>query len=93
MAAIDDLNAAVATLASNMAASDTAIQTEIAALTASLASGDSAAIETAVSNISAVSSKMAADTASLTASLPPAAAPTQTTNAAAQASVSAAKGS
>ncbi len=72
MAAIDDLNAAVATLTSNFAAADTAIQNEIAALTAALAANNTAAIEAAATNISTISSKMATDTAALVASLPPA---------------------
>jgi hypothetical protein len=71
MAAIDDLNAAVATLAANFTTLDTAVQAEITALTAALAAGNTAAVSAAAANIAAVSSKMAADAASLTSSLPP----------------------
>lgn len=70
MAAIDDLNAAVATLSTNFTAADAAIQAEIAALTAALASNNTAAIQTAVTNIGAISANMASDTAALAASLP-----------------------
>ena len=70
MAAIDDLNAAVATLSTSFAAADTAIQNEIAALTAALASNNTAAVSAAATNISAISAKMATDTAALVASLP-----------------------
>ena len=73
MAAIDDLNAAVTTLAGNFTTLDTAIQAEIAALTAALAAGNTAAVETAATNIGAVSAQMATDAAALTASLAPAA--------------------
>ena len=71
MAAIDDLNAAVATLTSNFTNADAAIQAEITALTAALAANNTAAISAAAANISAISSKMATDTAALAASLPP----------------------
>jgi len=70
MAAIDDLNAAVATLSTNFTAADAAIQNEIAALTAALATNNSAAVEAAATSISAISAKMATDTAALVASLP-----------------------
>jgi uncharacterized protein YlxW (UPF0749 family) len=69
MAAIDDLNAAVATLSTNFTAADAAIQNEIAALTAALASNNTAGIEAAVTNIGAISANMASDTAALAASL------------------------
>lgn len=70
MAAIDDLNAAVATLSTNFTAADAAIQAEIAALETALSSGNDTAVEAAATNISAISSKMATDTAALVASLP-----------------------
>jgi hypothetical protein len=76
MAAMDDLNAAVATLQTNMTAADAAIQAEIAALTAALASNNTAAIAAATANISAISSKLASDTTMLTSSLTPPTAPT-----------------
>jgi hypothetical protein len=76
MAAIDDLNAAVATLSTNFAAADTAIQAEIAALTTALATNNTAAIEAAATNISAISAKVASDTAALAASVAPPAAAT-----------------
>lgn len=71
MAAIDDLNTAVTTLAGNFTTLDQAIQAEIAALKAALAAGNDAAIETAATNIGNVSAKMAADAQALTASLTP----------------------
>lgn len=81
----DDLAAAVATLSSNMdslgtaiVSNDTAIQAEVAALTAAINGGDQTAMQTAINNISAASSKAAdaakaiqAETATLTASLAP----------------------
>ncbi len=70
MAAIDDLGAAVTTLAANFVTLDTAIQAEITALTAALAAGNTVAVEAAATNISAVSAKMATDATALTASLP-----------------------
>jgi hypothetical protein len=76
MVAIDDLNTALTTLVANFTTLDTAIQAELVAITAALASGNTAAIEAAVTNIGTVSGKMAADAAALTQSLtvqPPAA--------------------
>lgn len=70
MAAIDDLNTAVATLAGNFTTLDTAIQAEIAALTTALANGNTAAVSAAAANIAAVSAKMVNDAVSLQASIP-----------------------
>ena len=68
--AMDDLNTAVTTLAANFGTLDTAIQAELAAITAALASNNTAGIAAAVTSIGTVSAKMAADAAALTASLP-----------------------
>jgi hypothetical protein len=86
MTAIDDLNAAIATLGgnvttltNNVAANDKAIQAEIAALQTALLGGNTTAIQAAIANISGLSgaigtqaAAVAKETADLTASLPPA---------------------
>jgi nicotinate-nucleotide pyrophosphorylase len=68
MAAVDDLNAAVAQLASSITALDNAIQNEIAALVAANAAGNTAAVSAAAANILTASGKITADTAELVAS-------------------------
>jgi hypothetical protein len=76
MAAIDDLNAAIATLQAGMTSANTAIQAEIAALTAALGTNNSMAIAGATANIAAISSRLAQDTTALVNSLTPPTAPT-----------------
>lgn len=61
MTALDDLNAAVATLT-------TSISAEIAALTAAQAGNDSAGVETAVANLNALNAQLQA---SITPPAPP----------------------
>ena len=69
MAAIDDLNAAVTSLTTEVGAVVTEMNTLMADLTAALAAGNSTAIETAVTNINA---QVAALQAAVTADTPPA---------------------
>ena len=85
MSKLDDLNNAVAaltanvsTLAANVVAGDKAIQAEIAALTAAMATDDTDAIEAAVAKIQTLSATVGAqaqtiatDTTALTNSLIP----------------------
>lgn len=70
MSAASDLNNAVSALALGFASLDTAVQTELTALSAALADNNTDAINQAISNISTVTNKMAADAAALTASIP-----------------------
>ncbi len=74
MSQVDDLVAAVATLTGNVAAHDTAVQAEIAALVAAVANSNAAsdpAIAAAIKNISDASSTLATETAALAASVKP----------------------
>lgn len=70
MAAQDDLNAAVATLGTNIIAHDVAVQAEIKALTDALAAGDTTAVAAAAAAISTASATIASETAAMVASLP-----------------------
>jgi hypothetical protein len=74
MTAVDDLNAGVATLVSNFATLDAAIQAGIAKIIAANNNDDSAAVEAAAQNILKVSGQMATDAQNLSATLSPPAA-------------------
>lgn len=73
MASLADVNAALATLATNISNLDTAIQAEIAAFKTAQSNNDPVAMQAALDNISAASTDLVADTASLTDTLTPAA--------------------
>jgi hypothetical protein len=70
MAAIDDLNNAVTSLATGFGALDAAVHAELTALVAAQAAGNDAAITQAVANISQITGQMATDAQALTASIP-----------------------
>lgn len=70
MSASDDLNNAVSALALGFGSLDTAVQSELAAMTAAVAAYNTSAITQAISNISTITSKMATDASALTASIP-----------------------
>lgn len=69
---MSELSDAVAVITQAVADADTAIQKEIAALTAAIVANNPADVNAAVSNLGALSAKLKADTDAMTASLPPA---------------------